>query len=59
MSEQRGSRPLLPAAGREAIARVAARAHEASVSLVYFLYADHGGIIRGKSATAPMLPARM
>jgi len=59
MSEQRGSRPLLPAAGREAIARVAARAHEASVSLVYFLYADHGGIIRGKSATAPMLPARI
>jgi glutamine synthetase len=59
MSEQRGSRPLLPAAGREAIARVTARAHEASVSLVYFLYADHGGIIRGKSATAPMLPARI
>ena len=59
MSEQRGSQPLLPAAGREAIARVTARAHEASVSLVYFLYADHGGIIRGKSATAPMLPARM
>jgi glutamine synthetase len=59
MSEQRDSRPLLPAAGRETIARVTARAHEASVSLVWFLYADHGGIIRGKSATAPMLPARM
>jgi glutamine synthetase len=59
MSELRGSQPLLPAAGREAIARVTARAHETSVSLVYFLYVDHGGIIRGKSATAPMLPTRM
>jgi glutamine synthetase len=59
MSEQRGSQPLLPAAGREAIARVTTRAHEASVSLVWFLYADHGGVIRGKSATAPMLPARV
>jgi glutamine synthetase len=59
MSEQRGSQPLLPAAGKEVIARVTARAHEASVSLVWFLYADHGGIIRGKSATAPMLPARI
>ncbi len=46
-------------AGREAIARVTARAHENNVSLVWFLYADHGGIIRGKAATAPMLPARI
>jgi glutamine synthetase len=59
MSEHRDHQPLLPAAGREAIARVTARAHEESISLVWFLYADHGGIIRGKSATAPMLPARM
>src|SRR6266852_2377653 len=47
MTEHRDRPPLLPAAGEEAIARV------------WFLYADHGGIIRGKSATAPMLPARM
>jgi glutamine synthetase len=59
MSEHRDHQPLLPAAGREAIARVTARAHEESISLVWFLYADHGGIIRAKSATAPMLPARM
>src|SRR5690242_21445748 len=59
MSEHRDRPPLLPAAGREAIARVTARAHEESISLVWFLYADHGGIIRGKSATAPMLPTRM
>jgi glutamine synthetase len=59
MSEDRDHQPLLPAAGREAIARVTARAHEENVSLVWFLYADHGGIIRAKSATAPMLPARM
>jgi glutamine synthetase len=59
MSEHRDHQPLLPAAGKEAIARVTARAHEESISLVWFLYADHGGIIRGKSATAPMLPARM
>jgi glutamine synthetase len=59
MSEHRDHQPLLPAAGKEAIARVTARAHEESISLVWFLYADHGGIIRGKSATAPMLPTRM
>jgi glutamine synthetase len=59
MSEHRDHQPLLPAAGREAIARVTARAHEESISLVWFLYADHDGIIRGKSAAAPMLPARM
>jgi glutamine synthetase len=59
MSEQRDRPPLLPAAGGEAIARVTARAHEEGVSLVWFLYADHGGIIRGKAATAAMLPTRM
>jgi glutamine synthetase len=59
MSDHRDQAPLLPLAGREAIARVTARAHETNVSLVWFLYADHGGIIRGKAATAPMLPARI
>jgi glutamine synthetase len=59
MSDHRDHAPLLPAAGREAIARVTARAHEESVSLVWFLYADHGGIIRAKAATSAMLPARM
>src|SRR5215472_2319738 len=47
------------AAGDPAIAKVAARAQAEGISLVWFLYADHGGIIRGKSATAAMLPARM
>jgi glutamine synthetase len=59
MVDHRDPPPLLPLAGREAIARVTARAHETNVSLVWFLYADHGGIIRGKAATAPMLPARI
>jgi glutamine synthetase len=59
MSEHADRPPLLPAAGREAIAKVTARAHESSISLVWFLYADHGGIIRGKSAVVPMLPARI
>jgi glutamine synthetase len=59
MSEYRGAPPLVPSASDEAIARVAARAHAEGISLVWFLYADHGGIIRGKSATAAMLPARM
>src|SRR6266487_2255273 len=57
MSDHRDHTPLLPAAGREATARVTARAHEESISLVWFLYADHGGIIRGKAATSAMLPA--
>jgi glutamine synthetase len=38
---------------------VAARAQADGVSLVWFLYADHGGVIRGKAASAAMLPARM
>ena len=59
MSEYRDVPPLVPAAEDEAIARVAARAHAEGISLVWFLYADHGGIIRGKAATAAMLPTRM
>src|SRR3974390_2459985 len=59
MSEYRDVPPLVPAASNEAIASVAARAHAERISLVWFLYADHGGIIRGKSATAAKLPARM
>ena len=59
MSEYRGAHPLLPAASNEATASVAARAHAEGISLVWFLYADHGGIIRGKAATAAMLPTRM
>jgi len=59
MSEHRDVPPLIPAASDEAIASVAARAHEAGLSLVWFLYADHGGIIRGKSAAAAVLPSRM
>jgi glutamine synthetase len=59
MSEYRDVPPLVPAASNEAIASVAARAHAEGLSLVWFLYADHGGIIRGKSAAAAMLPARM
>jgi glutamine synthetase len=59
MSEHRDVPPLVPAAHDEAIASVAARAHAEGISLVRFLYADHGGIIRGKAATAAMLPARM
>jgi glutamine synthetase len=38
---------------------VAARAQADGVSLVWFLYADHGGVVRGKAASAAMLPARM
>ena len=43
----------------EATRLAAARAEAEDVTLVRFLYADHGGIIRGKSASAAMLPARM
>jgi len=38
---------------------VAGRAQAEEISLVWFLYADHGGIIRGKSASAAALPSRM
>ncbi|HYA51396.1 MAG TPA: hypothetical protein VEG33_09515, partial [Streptosporangiaceae bacterium] len=47
------------AAGDPAIAKVAASAQAEEISLVWFLYADHGGIIRGKAASAEVLPARM
>jgi glutamine synthetase len=43
----------------DAHARVIEEAHSAGVELVRFLYADHGGIIRGKSASAAMLGARL
>src|SRR5215831_12551360 len=46
-------------ASHEAVAAVAERAQVEGISLVWFLYADHGGIIRGKSASAAALPARM
>ena len=47
------------AAGDPAIAKVAAQAQADEISLVRFLYADHGGIIRGKAASAEVLQARM
>jgi glutamine synthetase len=47
----------LTAAGQEAAA--AARAEAEGISLIWFLYADHGGIIRGKSASVAALPSRM
>jgi glutamine synthetase len=43
----------------EQAAEVTARARAAGISLVWFLYADHGGIIRGKSVSAQMLATRM
>jgi glutamine synthetase len=51
--------PAGDTARHEAIAAATTRAESAGVSLVWFLYADHGGIIRGKSASAATLPARM
>ena len=53
--------PAEPAgvADDDAVTAVVERAHSDQVSLVRFLYADHGGIIRGKAASAPMLPARL
>jgi glutamine synthetase len=47
------------AAGDPEIAKVAARAQADEISLIWFLYADHGGIIRGKAASAEALQARM
>jgi glutamine synthetase len=49
----------LTAAGQEAAAAAAARAEAEGISLVWFLYADHGGIIRGKSASVAALRSRM
>jgi glutamine synthetase len=46
--------PVTPAA-RDAIAR----AQVADLELVRFLYADHGGIIRGKAAATHFLPERI
>jgi glutamine synthetase len=53
-----GGTPLT-AAGDPAIAKVAAQVQADEVSLIRFLYADHGGIIRGKAASAEALQARM
>jgi glutamine synthetase len=41
------------------IEAVVERADAEHIALVRFLYADHGGIIRGKAATAAMLPTRL
>ncbi len=49
----------ITAADGEAAAAAAARAEAEGISLVWFLYADHGGIIRGKAASAAALPVRM
>jgi glutamine synthetase len=51
--------PASDAGRQEAIAAASTRAESEGISLVWFLYADHGGIIRGKSASAATLPARM
>jgi glutamine synthetase len=53
-----GGTPIT-AAGDPAIAKVAAQAQADEISLIRFLYADHGGIIRGKAASAEVLSARM
>src|SRR6266487_3079932 len=39
--------------------RVLARAEADGLSIVRFLYADHGGIIRGKAASLPLLAERL
>jgi glutamine synthetase len=39
--------------------RVLAQAEADGLSLVRFLYADHGGIIRGKAASLPLLAERL
>ena len=39
--------------------RVLAQAETDGLSIVRFLYADHGGIIRGKAASLPMLAERL
>jgi len=49
----------ITAATPESVAAVAERAQVEGISLVWFLYADHGGIIRGKSASEAALPSRM
>src|SRR5664279_1217313 len=47
------------AADEDAVSAVVERARAQQVSLVRFLYADHGGIIRGKAASAAALPGRL
>src|SRR6202167_838804 len=47
------------AADDDAVSAVVERANAGQVSLVRFLYADHGGIIRGKAASAALLPTRL
>jgi glutamine synthetase len=49
----------ITAATPEAVAAAAARAEAEGISLAWFLYADHGGIIRGKAASLAALPSRM
>ena len=41
------------------VRRVLAQAEADGLSLVRFLYADHGGIIRGKAASVPLLAERL
>ncbi len=41
------------------VRRVLAQAEADGISLVRFLYADHGGIIRGKAASLPLLAERL
>lgn len=43
----------------DAFQRVIAKAIADDLTLIWFLYADHGGIIRGKSATRAVLPDRL
>jgi len=55
-------RPGLTAAGNaahDAVTRAVTQARADRLSLVRFLYADHGGIIRGKSVSVDRLPERM
>lgn len=59
MSHPPQSGPAALLADPDAVSIVAARAEAEAISLVWFLYADHGGITRGKAAAASMLPARM
>jgi len=53
--------PAGPAGGADddAVSAVVEHANASQVSLVRFLYADHGGIIRGKAASSAMLPSRL
>jgi len=46
-------------AGTSHTAKVLAQAEADGLTLVRFLYADHGGIIRGKATSVPMLAQRL